>query len=268
MRRLNMPDGGMPFECDDLRWMQDGYLEAIIALSKGLGLSSPGLFFIIYGCEITDGGSTWDLSAGVCVFDGEVCQVAAQTLTKDTSKYFYLGKVEQNDSTGQEVFLDSSTNETYKNTVGVFTANTVIPLDTGTVLVNTAGVVVEKKDLRYLHMLYGKGEEYQIPLSSYSGNYDVAAIPFKVKKRGNMIEYGGSFANTTDTSVSTSQLMLTLPLGYRPPGPILIPIEGTSAVSYIEIRSNGEVYLRGDLGGAVGFTTTTGPHISGSYRHS
>lgn len=267
MRRLNtLPYGGMPFELDDIRWMQDGWIEAISALVKTFGLSEP-YAFILFGCELTDGVTTWDLSAGAAVFNGEICIVPAQSKEKNSAHKFYLQAVEVNEPTGQEVFLNAISEQTYKNTIGQFNSSatppSLVPLIT---FVNLSDALVIKRGLPYIDWYAGKGSWIELESSDYSSPFQAAAIPFQFKRRGNMIEFRGEIARSSALSVATNSVMAVMPSGWRPSGLVSIPIKDApdTGKSYIEFHPNGDIKVRGDIS-PVTFGTTDGPYIAGSF---
>lgn len=76
MKQLVGFTGGHPISLDDLLHIQDGAVEALVSMMKGLlsnGLTIPNC--ILYGCGITTYPSISDIdvAAGALVLDGEIC---------------------------------------------------------------------------------------------------------------------------------------------------------------------------------------------------
>jgi len=264
------PNGGMFLEGDDLRWMDAGYRESFVSIMKAAGLTTTPFAFILYGCELTDGGTTWDVSAGAAVFNGEVCSVAAQSLTKDGTRSFILQATTVVDANGTEPFLDGVTHDTYKNVVGTFIKTLAFPIGVPyIVLVNSSNSVAKDIYKNFWHSLVGRGSWFEIEPAAYVGNFAQGDKPFRIKKHGNMIEYVGNIAypSAPSISISTDQLMFAFPAGCFPICEKLIPVKAATptGVGYIQFKTNGEVRVRGDLDAPVGFTSVAGPEMSGSF---
>jgi hypothetical protein len=112
MRKLIIPNGGMPFEGDDLTWMSDGFIQALQAAV--LPFLRDG-HIILDGMETTlnvDGTTT--ISAGWIVYNNEILQFNQQTISGgDLTEWSISRKVEY-DLEGRDVFADNITKDTYE----------------------------------------------------------------------------------------------------------------------------------------------------------
>lgn len=111
MDKLIVPDGGMPLEGDDIRWMYTGVEDAFKALMFGLGPSSGN--FIISGCTVSLAGVTASITEGYVMLNWEVCYCPAHSATVTNLSTSSLKVEETYDVSGSEVFADSITRDTY-----------------------------------------------------------------------------------------------------------------------------------------------------------
>lgn len=77
-------EGGFPVTLDDFRFIDSAYRTAIERLCKGLFGTAET--YIIEGCEVELVGNVYNVSAGAVLIDGEICEVAAQSLIKDPAQ--------------------------------------------------------------------------------------------------------------------------------------------------------------------------------------
>lgn len=262
-RLLTNINGGFPYRLDDIRWEQDAYRLAFADLCKSIGLN-----FILYGCEVTDGGTTWNVSEGAVVLNGEICHFTAGNITKHpVLKDIYLKLAISYDPSGTKTFLDTTSNDTYQ--IRKATLVNVITFGDNVVKIVDNDIIMDEPFS--FNSLVGSKSWITLAPSAYQSGYTQAPIKFQYKMRGNMIEFRGSFVKTSGSgSFITNMHVATLPPGYRPQASIYIAIESpnpTDRISMVEIQSNGEIHLRGDLG-AIAISTTSGPYISGSFAKS
>ncbi len=111
MDKLVVPNGGMPLEGDDIRWMYSGLSDAFKAMFFGIGHSSGN--FIISGCTVSIVGTTASVTAGYAMLNWEVCYCPAHSATVTNLGTCSLKIDETYDVTGSEVFADSITRDTY-----------------------------------------------------------------------------------------------------------------------------------------------------------
>jgi len=102
-------NGGHPFELDDFRWEQSAVREAFYGIATAFGVAADS--FILSGCEIV--GSA--VAAGYLYLDGEVCKVDAHTKPALPFGHTYYWGIETTyDSSGDETFENSSSQQTYE----------------------------------------------------------------------------------------------------------------------------------------------------------
>lgn len=109
MRRLEIPAGGMPFERQDLLWMQTGLTEKIEALAKPFLLDDCA---ILSGLEIDDN----TLTAGTCIIDGKFYSFPNDnSVSGDLSQLaLFANPNDEFDPAGSDIFADNVTRDTYR----------------------------------------------------------------------------------------------------------------------------------------------------------
>lgn len=112
MKKLIIPNGGMPFEGDDLTWMSNGIVEAIEAAI--LPFLRDG-HIILSGMETTlnvDGTTT--VAPGWIVYNNEILQFAGQTISGGDLTEWSIDRKVEYDINGRDVFADNITKDTYE----------------------------------------------------------------------------------------------------------------------------------------------------------
>lgn len=115
MKRLEIPAGGMPFEGDDLLWMDGGYVDAIKAVANMLLVSVQGYkdVGIIDGCDVSVSGGVITVDPGWLVLDSKILYFAGWSGSGDPYDYeLYYNPIY--DPAGSDVFADSITRDTYR----------------------------------------------------------------------------------------------------------------------------------------------------------
>jgi len=273
--------GGLPYVLDDIRWVEDSNREGISDIVKGI-VDSGTTDFILWGCNITDNTTTFDVSEGAIVFDGEIYHLAATTgLTKVALQYLiFRPSTGTYDSDGLKTFQDAATHDTYEIRIATATIG-AIPGAGSYIIASTQGAsaIPEKRDQTFNNYI---GSPTKISLGATSiddtGTYNsggtiiAATTPFKFWKRGRMVECEGGFAYTGGFTPIVTTLLGTLPAGYRPNSKIMMNgySYGSDSWCPIEINTSGEIYLRADLhntmmGAGCTINATTGVILNGSF---
>lgn len=86
MNKLIFPNGGVPLQGDDFRFMQDALRDATNAPMQGLG----SLPFIVYGCDFTINGSNMQVNEGYVFLENELCYVPSSTVPYAPNLEIYL----------------------------------------------------------------------------------------------------------------------------------------------------------------------------------
>ncbi len=111
---ITINNGGMPFDLDDLRWIENGITESFKAIATGLNPNSLTAIRM-FGAIASDAGSTFNVSAGAVFYDNEIWLVESHSVAKLTvSGSWYWKQVITFDSTGSETFENGATVDTYQ----------------------------------------------------------------------------------------------------------------------------------------------------------
>lgn len=270
--------GGFPYVLDDIRWEQDAYRTALLDFSKTVANSADA---VLWGCIVTDNTTTYDVSEGAAIINGEIYHVAATAgVTKVALKRLALRAITGGyDSAGLKTFQDAGTHDTYE----IRKANVVMETVLGEIALSTIGAssIPLKRDYM-AHNFMGKATKITLGNTAlddtgtyYATNNIVAAAdPVKFWKRGNMVEIAGGFSQSPATSVTSRYRVGSLPTGYRPASNVMINGYASNNAGtefcIFEIESGGNIYVRGDLhntiyGAGVTFHATIGIIINGSF---
>lgn len=275
--------GGLPYVLDDIRWVEDSNREGIADIVKGIA-DSGTTDFILWGCNITDNTTYFDVSEGAIVFDGEIYHLAATTnLTKVSLQYLiFKPSTGTYDSDGLKTFQDAATHDTYE--IRIATASiSAIPGAGSYIIVSTdgTGAIPLKRDRTFNNEI---GSPTEITLGettidgcgTYYTTNNITAANNKVKfwKQGSSVFIKGGFSQNPATSVTSRYKVGSLPSGYRPGNNVMI--NGYAANNagkewcIFEVESGGDIYLRGDLfntihGTGATFHATVGIEINGSF---
>jgi hypothetical protein len=238
MNKLLTPNGGMPLFNDDLRFMQNASFEAIKAIVGMLSEISPG--FILMGCEVTEGPTTFSVSEGYVCIDGEVLHAPARTNIPNALKHTMVYSLNvYNDPAGNDQFEDGVLRDKYEIREALLSSG-----GTGTV-VGLEGVNSQYSRAKsILTQLVPRSERDGVAMSAplgagwslvdFSGtDEDLLIIKQfgKVTMRAGMIP--GSFGGAT---------VFTLSQGFRPKAVVtaILP-HGNNGICRIRIQENGEV---------------------------
>lgn len=107
--------GGFPWVLDDFRWQHDATRNALNAIFKGLNIEGGNCR--LQGVVGTYNGSTWDVTEGYLLVNGEIVKVDAQNGIADTDlgfDYYYVTISETFDPAGNKSLEDGGTADAYK----------------------------------------------------------------------------------------------------------------------------------------------------------
>lgn len=107
-------NGGMPFDLDDLRWIDKGVRDTFKAIGNAMADSeTDGV--VLWGCDVTDAGGSYNIASGAIYAANEIWLVDAHSVVKLAGAgSWYIKKVITYDPTGNETFENSATVDTYE----------------------------------------------------------------------------------------------------------------------------------------------------------
>lgn len=222
MKRLKLDNlGGMPFDQDDLAWMQDATKEEIIAFVKPFRAASSGVM-IITGCVASAAGADVNITPGTMLIDDELCFYAGETVPSGSllTPQFNVGT--QHDSSGDETYQDSSVHQTYEEKYAVLFQTPGVNSQLAYI-----NIINSLPQLRHAWQFNSVIEDWKAPVVnapaltpalSFSPGADT---PLQYRKmEGNRVELAGSFSHTA----AASGVIATLPVGYRPNKRVYLPM--------------------------------------------
>lgn len=197
MKKLLIPPGGMPLEGDDLLYMQNGYVEALMAICKSLGGTDKTI--VLTGLKTSVVGNDIVITEGYLYIDGEICYFAGGTAdgaaATPYSKSLDFEVVYE--PAGNEVFADAQSKDTYYN-------KRVIIVDgaTGSPQALPVDFIADRR----VELFF---EHSNIPM----GPNTQGAV--KVYKHGQRVHVIG----TIDAGTVVGVKLFTIPSGFRPDSP-------------------------------------------------
>lgn len=213
MKRLVLTHlGGMPFEQEDLKYLQDATKEEIMAVIGAF--KNPAGWMVVSGCVASDAGSgDVAVSAGWVIFGGELGYYAGSTIA-DTAGNFPTPEFDTDvlvDAAGTEVFEDGTTHDTYLNT-------SIILIGTGSAL-NQAQYIAAINGFPRIQNYFHKAvmEDWVKPILDPAAvtptGYSSEVLQYR-KTYGNRVELSGSFS--VYPGLGLGIVLFTLPVEYRP----------------------------------------------------
>ena len=202
MRRLEIPNGGMPLEGDDLIWMQDAFKEALQGVTANFSDAEDG-YLILSGCIYVFNGTTYSVSAGFVMLNNEICYHAGSTGISNLSNASFR-IVTTYDAAGNDVFQDGQSKNTYaiRNAVA------------GNNLTDGAELILSSAKRLSVLMANNAFENVQpVSLAVQFGNgwSSSSTNIFAAKRRGKLVHLEGGVSGG-----STNLDAIRLPEGSRP----------------------------------------------------
>jgi hypothetical protein len=205
----------MPFELNDLGFMQEATKEALAGLVYEFAKQHSG-FMVLSGVEVTGASSPYNVSEGYVMLNYEICHFPAQT-SVDLVPYIALDSTY--DPEGSDVFYDGVTRDTYEvrkaKRVPSGTPSSFLLSDDRR-FVNTIGKLtaasVVKED--------SAGTKYTFVTGDIVGGALVtvpSSIPaYAIKKNGRVALYGKIEINTFAVEAAMPFVnLIALPVGFR-----------------------------------------------------
>ncbi len=107
--------GGMPFNSDDIRFLDDSYRLAISDLAACIGGAREDNVIIISGVNISQRtGQIYDVSAGAVIYKGVVYHVYPHSINWDGSSTLKLWFIQNYDPSGNKTFYLGNQVQTYE----------------------------------------------------------------------------------------------------------------------------------------------------------
>lgn len=248
---INTQNGGFDFKSDDLRWMQNSFIEAIKGLASPYQTSNTELV-ILSGCEITSSGApNFDtiLTSGFLLYNGEIYYHASQTMSTPNPQFWYWTFQTTYDPSGLKVFKDQQSHDTYQvNRVTLI--ESFSPQITLQAFTSTKTIFHKIKDnLASIQ----KPDWITLPSQVIGGSLPAWTMKC-MKDLDGFVHLTGYFIAD---SWYNQMVINTLPSGYRPPYDFDIPYilynqSGVLKPTTITIKTDGQIIYTGQDPSTIG----------------
>lgn len=233
-------DKAVPFEWDDIDWLQESIRDAFYGLLSAFGVTEEDSF-IISGCVVGISDGAADVADGYISFEGEICQVDAASITWTGEKIVRFALLESDDPTGSETDIDSNTVECYKIRKATIIADDAAA---GQMLYNAPTLQDILKTL-----VFDDATAWVIvtPASDYTltGIATSSQLKYRKDSIGTLQLQGQIYSDYV--SGPPAPTCTTLPAGFRPVVDRFIPVLKLTGSTYTMIwawiRTTGEIEL-------------------------
>ena len=116
MNKLKTTDvGGMPFDSDDLRYLDEAQRAVFASIGTAMMNGSSNAIISLVGCDVVSNGLNWDVSAGYLFANGEFFAVPVHSVLKGVDPIVnYWGEHFTFDPAGNENFKITGSFDTYQ----------------------------------------------------------------------------------------------------------------------------------------------------------
>lgn len=220
MKYLVIPNGGMPFEADDIRWMQEGWNDEVRAILRAFRYQNqvaqygthPANSFIIYGCNISGNSvAGWEWTEGAVCLQGQIyfCPASTAPVPHTGLQGLYFEPGVAYSASGYEQFEDGNSEDTYAIRIVTPTVKTL----------GTTGLFFGASTVRFISGYTERQKTYIIVgggggAPAYASNWQAGteSLGFRLNNL-RYVEFKGAVER--QTAIATSNVF-TLPSGYRP----------------------------------------------------
>lgn len=244
-------NGGLPFVLDDLRWMQDNFIDAFNNILKEFAIDTNSNF-IISGC-IASMNNGLSITAGYIYLNGEVVKVDAQLNVSSFNPvdYWALSKITTYDPAGLKEFNNGNSYDTYQKNRGVIAGYTgTCPAN----LLQIYPVISNRLSDKVLLALMMKADTEWITvggeISGYHDSWSAMQgmeVKFRKDMNGRITIYGRC---SSDDPAQHPNIFL-LPAGYRPAQELMfytMTLKTPLVDSLVKIDTDGYVsFVDGEL---------------------
>ena len=236
----------MPFEQEDLKWLQDATKEELALFINSFKLAGNSKM-ILSGCVASASGPDVAITAGLLIIDNELVTYGGGTITIGAGANTYDFEVDTDyDSAGLETYENGTPHNTYQTSfasigavAGAQTQQQVIDYFNGIQRLHHYFHATAQETWKYptLHASVTNN-----PASGYGGSHAVRYRKGMDKK----ISLGGTFTQPASSTPIYPSPIYTLPVGYRPANKVVLSMavpNPTDAIypRQVIIETNGDV---------------------------
>ena len=217
MNRLLTPNGGMPLQLDDLRFLQDAYREGFKGLLHEFAKAQNGNI-ILSGCEVTDNGATRSLSEGFIMLDFEVLYVPPVAGIVLAANTIVLGLDVSYDPAGLDIFFDNASRDTYEVRRAKVETGAPPVLSVAVSNLNRLSYIMPQVMKDSLVLPDSVGIKYTFVAADFGTDVSPNASypPYAIKKNG-LVVLGGLVDVAPAFLAGANQSVVTLPIEFRKP---------------------------------------------------
>src|SRR3990170_8671916 len=203
MNKLLIPNGGMPFEGDDLLFMQEslrnGFLQLIEYLSTASVFNDNSC--IIRGVNVNLGAGNATYSGGVVAIAGELCTLAGGVAVgaEANMNQWWIELETFADPAGTQIFADAVSKDTYQVRRAKVTNSVAVP--------STGAMRFDLLDSYKVVNTY-------VPPALLNGISQEATNPVGVRKNHRYITFTGHIVS--DGTTADGSEIFTIPQYFRP----------------------------------------------------
>jgi hypothetical protein len=238
---------GFPVKSGTLDFLQNASSEMLIALARSIvgkdySASTP---YALYGCNNLGSGSTYDIQAGIILWNGVL--------------YLCVGGYIPSLPSGSNVYLTKYTSYVTSAVADPVTFTDGVPRsvhqDTTMLVGYNATAPSPTVGFAYSDLVIIWEMPY-ISVSSYGADVVSGTAKYKINRDG-LVSLSGNV--TLDATTPTTTTLFTLPTGYRPINDLWLPIfaksSTTSVIASLKIDTAGVVILQATSGTAANFNS-------------
>lgn len=241
-------NGKMPFELDDLRWMDDAYREAFYGFASAFGITEADSFKLS-GCEVTisvnGNNNDYICTSGYIYFKGEVLKVNEHTVSipNNPENDMVVFDVDVSyDPDGLDVFEDNSSHDTYEIRLGKMKAVNLVQPST---YMNYDAPTIHEIIVNKIKALSDSWRNIDSPgnpsfITGWGNAQGYEVVSFKKDAFGTVTIKGVA------TNVTPTGTIFKLPIGYLPSFDRYFACYLGTSVTIITIyAATGEVAVQG-----------------------
>ena len=248
MNKLEIQNGGMPFEGDDINWLDSAYREGMKGVVDLFANPHDG-FMVLSGMTYSDDDFNVTINEGFCLLDYEICffpQTVLPSAVGANLPNISIHLITSYDASGLEAFADGQSKDTYQirqaqAVVGLLGSNEIV-------LVNAP-----RLDAQITTVVESQGSE--VTIGSFLNNWSTGGEIVKARKLLGFVDLRGKIDEGT-----TNDIVFNLSSSYRPPNEVIGVCSMTVSpyIARIKIATNGDVTILTDTNITIG----SGEHVS------
>jgi hypothetical protein len=242
MNKLLWPTGGVQLHSEDFIFAETAVRDAIGGLVSKFQEGNTVL--VISGCEVSFAGSNASITEGWVVINNEILFMPAQTVSTNVGGSVQLGVNAQvhvfNDSAGLETLASSASGNTYQ-------------VRQARILGGVSNTAYDYKNWVRLEdkladLCVSATDVLNINSNDLEAGFTlVSNAPATIEKSLGKLYFRGQIQTPNNLTLGADNLVVTLPVEFRPSTNMLIPVTAISGSSYVmafmTVTTSGGLYI-------------------------